>query len=850
MKKYCILTVIFAFALVSCEQPTVNDDLTKLPSLTITNESSFKLTNVRFSGVPFGDLPRNSDPVRRELTTDHIGITASITFTRDDIQIDCRVVEPIVITDDQDFFFLIYDDRPVEELVNSSNRKTLQDITFLSTVAVDYDNRTVGKGDVINLGESVVGDIIPNNFVLKNTGVGKMLLNVNSPVRIEGPENIFTVVQQPSSSTIASKSSLPFKINFNPKEEKTYSASVTIISNDQNGDYIFTIFATGVPPKPITSVLYGETQISQNGTIDVDEVIITQPKDITITIKNIGQLPLVLDTGNITITGSNAAEFIKLTNLGNTISTGSQTSFIIKCDPVIQGENHATLTIPTNDNNRNPIVVLLKMTAVKGSAIPELYQNSTIIPNNSLSPFDFGQVELGTNGTRAFSIKNTGNIVLELIGEPAIESSNPVFTVATQPTNKTINPNLTATFIIRYTPTDELENIGSIIITYNENAIFNLTVKGTGYVKRPQISVKQGNTAINQYGEYNFGRVAIGELKDISFVIENSGDANLTFVTVNNNRINLGDNGDEYFSIVQQPSSSTVVTPGSSTTFTVRFNSVTEGNGFTTTVLIETNSRIDNEFQFTVKTDSYEKKPQVTIKQGTTSIEQYGEYDFGTVWINTTKEITFTIENSGEANLIIEPVNDNKINLTDNASGFFSVNMQPLSPLVAPADSSTFTVKFTPTTSANNYNASVKVKTNSYTNDEFIFRVKGNGTNVYRIGDTGPGGGIIFYAQGNQYKECSAELGSYTWDAAKTAATAYRGGGFTNWRLPDRGELSLMHTNLRRNNLGGFNSDYYWSSEQYNTTSAWYQYFSIIGNQDYASKSTSFRVRAVRSFNF
>jgi hypothetical protein len=80
------------------------------------------------------------------------------------------------------------------------------------------------------------------------------------------------------------------------------------------------------------------------------------------------------------------------------------------------------------------------------------------------------------------------------------------------------------------------------------------------------------------------------------------------------------------------------------------------------------------------------------------------------------------------------------------------------------------------------------------------------------VGDTGPGGGIIFFAQGGQYKECSGELGVDEWSNAVNIAKDYRGGGFTNWQLPNRGELDLIYQNLRRKNLGGFIQDGYWSS--------------------------------------
>jgi len=115
-------------------------------------------------------------------------------------------------------------------------------------------------------------------------------------------------------------------------------------------------------------------------------------------------------------------------------------------------------------------------------------------------------------------------------------------------------------------------------------------------------------------------------------------------------------------------------------------------------------------------------------------------------------------------------------------------------------------------------------------------------------GETGTGGGMIFFAEGNQYMECSGELGNTTWDAAVTTAKNYRGGGFDDWHLPTRNELDLMYKNLKKRFLGGFSNNRYWTAESFSNSSAYYQDFSN-GNQDWNSKSDSYGVRAVRAYS-
>jgi hypothetical protein len=240
--------------------------------------------------------------------------------------------------------------------------------------------------------------------------------------------------------------------------------------------------------------------------------------------------------------------------------------------------------------------------------------------------------------------------------------------------------------------------------------------------------------------------------------------------------------------------------------------------------------------------------PQITVQAGATNISHFGDYDFGGVLLNTDRDVTFTIGNSGKADLEFNVVEGNVINLSNNASGYFSVVQQPFASMkITPEGKTTFIIRFSPKTVGNNFNTEVTIATNSENNAEFTFRIKGNGSNEYQIGDTGPGGGMIFYAEGGQYKECSGELGSYNWNDAMSTAQNYKGGGFTNWHLPDNGELDLMYQNLHKKNLGGFSNVNYWSSTEYSSVSSCIQNFSN-GTRDYYSKSNLYRVRAVRAF--
>ena len=117
------------------------------------------------------------------------------------------------------------------------------------------------------------------------------------------------------------------------------------------------------------------------------------------------------------------------------------------------------------------------------------------------------------------------------------------------------------------------------------------------------------------------------------------------------------------------------------------------------------------------------------------------------------------------------------------------------------------------------------------------------------IGSTGTGGGIIFYMEGNLVYECSPYLGDANWTDAKKMCEDYRGGGFSDWRMPTLEELSLIYENLRKPGKIGGNTRY-WSA----TLNSFYgsNYYSSKdfedGNTNSWESSNIFSVRAIRVY--
>lgn len=158
----------------------------------------------------------------------------------------------------------------------------------------------------------------------------------------------------------------------------------------------------------------------------------------------------------------------------------------------------------------------------------------------------------------------------------------------------------------------------------------------------------------------------------------------------------------------------------------------------------------------------------------------------------------------------------------------------------------------------------------------------------YNIGDRGPAGGVVFYDKGDysdgwRYLEAAPrDQRSTRWSerngaVSQTATRIGSGasnteriinvlgsgnyaaricydltlGGFDDWFLPSRDEQMEMYRH--KGKIGGFSSERYWSSSEFNDDNAWYtifedgRQFATLQSGD-PTKPLNRRVRAIRRF--
>lgn len=130
----------------------------------------------------------------------------------------------------------------------------------------------------------------------------------------------------------------------------------------------------------------------------------------------------------------------------------------------------------------------------------------------------------------------------------------------------------------------------------------------------------------------------------------------------------------------------------------------------------------------------------------------------------------------------------------------------------------------------------------------------------YKVGDIGPGGGFVFHYCGNRRWEISKLLGYVSsYYEAIEMCERYRGGGYSDWYLPIKGELKRASIIFHKSAWGDiYNSEtdmfcdenIYWTSWWYPESSC----TSVINFSSFEDEAVGswgddyYAVRAVRSF--
>ena len=232
----------------------------------------------------------------------------------------------------------------------------------------------------------------------------------------------------------------------------------------------------------------------------------------------------------VAYTDANGNVDVDITNMGGTTAdltatgatlSASTTTAQEPTDGILTFNNIAfttagtgvTLTVTDNGNvlNNGDNVVSSSFN-VTGEPEMSVEGNNTEISDGDTTPdtadyTDFGNVDVD-NGTQVytFTIKNTGNIDLNLDGSPIIEitgtNAGDFSVTGTAPTTP-VAANGSTTFEITFNPSDAGERTATISISNNDNDEnpYNFDIKGTGYEKPDWANLQYPETGTNIAGD-------------------------------------------------------------------------------------------------------------------------------------------------------------------------------------------------------------------------------------------------------------------------------------------------------------------------------------------------------------
>ncbi len=466
-------------------------------------------------------------------------------------------------------------------------------------------------------------------------------------------------------------------------------------------------------------VFHGATQVADGGSVSMTATVGSTVTD-TFTIKNLGAKTLTL-SDPITL----PAGFTLTADFGTTsVAPGASTTFTVQLSTSVIASYSGTVSFGTNDPNNNPFSFTL--TGSVGS--------TQIIDDSSASGFSTtaGWIYYGGQGYLNevhYAAAGNGSQIATWTFTAAPGSYDVAVTYSAQSNRATNAPYTiydgntalgTVSVNQQSTPNDFTDqgvgwkDLGTFSITGN-TLVVKLTNAANNYVIADAVRIQQvapqaqatlsdSGTNIANGGSDAFGTTMTGTPVTKTFTVKNTGSANLTLSALS---VPAG------YTIASNFGSTTVA-PGSSTTFAVQLTAAANGT-YTGSVSFTTNDPSKTTYTFTVSGTVTTPQATAALFDAGTSIPNGGSDSFGTSTPGVPVTKTFTVKNTGAANLTLSAL---------NIPAGYTIASNFGSTTVAPGSSTTFAVQLT-AASTGTYSGMVAFTTNDPNNTTYSFSVSG-----------------------------------------------------------------------------------------------------------------------------
>ncbi|WP_186767770.1 choice-of-anchor D domain-containing protein [Blastopirellula retiformator] len=361
------------------------------------------------------------------------------------------------------------------------------------------------------------------------------------------------------------------------------------------------------------------------------------------------------------------------------------------------------------------------------------------IPDNTGS-VSFGSTTVGTPVYKTFTVNNTGNanLVLDQINLPTGfsllkdfgDTTPGAYSDNNSSTTLTVAANSSTTFQVQMNAAAVGTFSGTLSFTTNDSDEnpFNFTISGS-VAGVPEIAVFPNLTATGDEIDDNVDVISLGSSPTGAtvtkkFLVRNTGTGVLSL-----NSINLPSG----YSLLHD-FTSTSLAPNTTTTFEIELDTSVSGT-FAGEISFGTNDNTDGEnpFNFYVTATVYDVPEIAVSTSGTGNIsDNTGSVSFGNTTVGTPVYKTFTVNNTGNANLVLDQINlptgfSLLKDFGDTTPGAYSDNNSSTTLTVAANSSTTFQVQMN-AAAVGTFSGTLSFTTNDSDENPFNFTISGEVT--------------------------------------------------------------------------------------------------------------------------
>ena len=435
--------------------------------------------------------------------------------------------------------------------------------------------------------------------------------------------------------TLSRGQSVTLTINFAPSAAGVSTGNLSLSSSGNVSPNSVPLTGTGVQAQQILSLTVNPQSVN------FGNVPVGSGGSQTVALLNSGTGPVNVSQATM---GGNAFGMTGLA-LPMTLGPGQSTAFTVSFAPAGAGSASGNISVVSNAANSVSTVTLTGM---------------GVQPQISVAPasVSFGTVTVGQTSSQTVTLSNAGGANLNIT---QLAGPGTGFSLSGLALPFTLAPGKSTAFTLSFTPTSGASSAGSLMLVSNApTSPTTIPLSGTGSAQVLQLTPSATSLS--------FGSQALNGSSTQSVTLTNTGNATVSISQVNVTGSGFTLNG-----------SAPIVTlsAGQAASFSVTFTPTVAGNatGIASVISTAANSPLS------ISLSGVGTQPQISIVPASVS--------FGTVTVGQTNSQTVTLTNPGTANL----------NITQSAgpgTGFGLTGLAlPLT--LAPGNSTTFTVSFTPT---------------------------------------------------------------------------------------------------------------------------------------------------------